>query len=217
MIGIWWFRQAVVLIVVGIIWRMQGATGIRFVMEKEECFSYKVEYEGDTLHISFVVIKSDSPWHFSEDGVDLVIKGPSGEHIHDFHDKISQKFEFVVQNKGLYRFCFTNKSLYTETIDFDVHVGHFAYYDQHAKDEHFSPLLTQIEKLEEALYNIQFEQHWLEAQTDRQAIVNDNMSSRAVYKAMFESVALVGVSALQVYLLQRLFERKLGTSRVWSH
>lgn len=36
--------------------------------------------------------------------------------------------------------------------------------------EHFQPLLEQISKLEEALYNIQFEQHWLEAQTDRQAI-----------------------------------------------
>lgn len=36
--------------------------------------------------------------------------------------------------------------------------------------EHFGPLLEQIGKLEEALYNIQFEQHWLEAQTDRQAI-----------------------------------------------
>ena len=36
--------------------------------------------------------------------------------------------------------------------------------------EHFAPLLEQIAKLEEALYNIQFEQHWLEAQTDRQAI-----------------------------------------------
>lgn len=36
--------------------------------------------------------------------------------------------------------------------------------------EHFNPLLDQIAKLEEALYNIQFEQHWLEAQTDRQAI-----------------------------------------------
>lgn len=38
--------------------------------------------------------------------------------------------------------------------------------------EHFTPLLEQIGKLEEALYNIQFEQHWLEAQTDRQAIGN---------------------------------------------
>lgn len=35
--------------------------------------------------------------------------------------------------------------------------------------EHFNPLLEQISKLEEALYNIQFEQHWLEAQTERQA------------------------------------------------
>jgi hypothetical protein len=36
--------------------------------------------------------------------------------------------------------------------------------------EHFAPLFDQIAKLDEALYNIQFEQHWLEAQTDRQAI-----------------------------------------------
>jgi len=44
--------------------------------------------------------------------------------------------------------------------------------------------------------------------------VNDAMSRRAVHKAIFESAALIGASALQVYLLQRLFERKLGTSRV---
>lgn len=42
----------------------------------------------------------------------------------------------------------------------------------HMPAEHFNPLLDQISKLEEALYNIQFEQHWLEAQTDRQAIGN---------------------------------------------
>ena len=36
--------------------------------------------------------------------------------------------------------------------------------------EHLNPLLEQISKLEEALYNIQFEQHWLEAQTERQAL-----------------------------------------------
>lgn len=36
--------------------------------------------------------------------------------------------------------------------------------------EHLTPLLDQIIKLEEALFNIQYEQHWLEAQTERQAI-----------------------------------------------
>ncbi|KAK6259605.1 hypothetical protein SCA6_014079 [Theobroma cacao] len=120
------------------------------------------------FHVSFVVIKADSPWHFSDEGIDLVIKGPSGEQIHDFRDKT----------------------------------------------KHIAPLLEQISKLEEALYNIQFEQHWIEAQTDRQAIVNERMGRRAIHKAMLESAALTGASILQVYLLRRLFERKLGTSGV---
>ncbi|XP_078175957.1 emp24/gp25L/p24 family/GOLD family protein [Carex rostrata] len=193
---------------------MGPALGIRFVIDREECFSHQVEYEGDTLHASFVVIKTDTPWHYSDEGVDLVVKDPSGAQIHDSRDKISDKLEFVVQKRGLHRFCFTNKSPYHETIDFDVHVGHFSYFDQHAKDEHFAPLLDQIAKLDEALYNIQFEQHWIEAQTDRQAILNEGMSKRAIQKAIFESLALIGASVLQVYLLRRLFERKLGTTRV---
>ncbi|PIA51241.1 hypothetical protein AQUCO_01100227v1 [Aquilegia coerulea] len=202
------------IVVVAFMLCLQSVCGIRFVIDREECFSHLVQYEGDTVHVSFVVIKADAPWHYGEEGVDLIVKGPSGDQIHDFRDKTSEKFEFVVHTKGLHQFCFTNKSPYHETIDFDVHVGHFTYFDQHAKDEHFTPLLDQIGKLEEALYNIQFEQHWLEAQTDRQAMVNEGMSKRAVHKAMFESAALIGVSVLQVFLLRRLFERKLGTSRV---
>ncbi|KAK0588435.1 hypothetical protein LWI29_000855 [Acer saccharum] len=46
--------------------------GIRFDIDREECFSYNVHYEGVTLHLSFVFIKADTPWHFKEDGVDLV-------------------------------------------------------------------------------------------------------------------------------------------------
>ncbi|ESW14518.1 hypothetical protein PHAVU_008G288000 [Phaseolus vulgaris] len=207
-------RLALVLVLIGALGKLQRSEGIRFVIDRDECFSHDVKYEGDTVHVSFVVIKADSPWHYGDEGVDLVVKGPSGEQIHDFRDKTSDKFDFVAHKSGVHKFCFTNKSPYHETVDFDVHVGHFSYFEQHAKDEHFTPLLEQIGKLEEALYNIQFEQHWLEAQTDRQAIVNDAMSRRAIHKAIFESAALIGASALQVYLLQRLFERKLGTSRV---
>lgn len=202
------------LLAVGLLSCLQSAVGIRFVIDREECFSHQVPYEGDTVHVSFVVIKAETPWHYGNEGVDLVVKDPAGNQIHDFRDKISDKFEFIVRKKGLHRFCFTNKSPYHETIDFDVYVGHFSYFDEHAKDEHLSPLLEQINKLEEALYNIQFEQHWLEAQTERQAIVNEGMSRRAIHKALFESAALIGASVLQVYLLRRLFERKLGTSRV---
>lgn len=193
---------------------LRGAAAIRFVIDREECFSHNVDYEGDTVHVSFVVIKADTPWHYTQDGVDLVIKDPRGDQIHDCRDKISDKFEFIVHKRGVHRFCFTNKSPYHETVDFDVHIGHFSYFDQHAKDEHFGPLFEQIAKLDEALYNIQFEQHWLEAQTDRQAILNENMSRRAVHKALIESAGLVAASVVQVYLMRRLFEHKLGSSRV---
>lgn len=196
-----------------LLWSLKEAEGVRFVIDREECLSHDVKFEGDTVHVSFVVIKADSPWHFTDEGVDLLIKEPSGDQIYDFRNKISEKYEFVVHKKGIYRFCFYNKSPYHETIDFDVQVGHFAY-NQHAKDEHFTPLMEQISKLEEVLYNIQFEQHWFEAQIDRQEIVNDSMGRRAIHKAMFEAAALIGASILQVYLLKRLFERKLGTSRL---
>ncbi|XP_021848271.1 transmembrane emp24 domain-containing protein p24beta2 [Spinacia oleracea] len=194
---------------------LKGANGLRFVIDREECFSHKIQYEGDNVHFSFVVIKADTPWHHeNEGGVDLVVRGPEGEQLHDTHDKTSEKFEFIAHKKGVYNFCFTNKSPYHETIDFDVLAGHYGYVDPHAKDEHLSPVYEQISKLEEALYNIQFEQHWLEAETDRQALINEGMSRRAIHKAVFESAALVGASVLQVYLLKRMFERKLGTSRV---
>lgn len=52
---------------------VQAVCGIRFVIDREECFSHNVEYEGDTIHASFVVIKVDASWHYSKDGVDLVV------------------------------------------------------------------------------------------------------------------------------------------------
>lgn len=62
------------------------------------------------------------------------MKGPKGEQVQDFRDKTSDKSDFVVHNEGLYQFCFTNKSPYHETIDFDVHSSHFYNDAEHAKD-----------------------------------------------------------------------------------
>ncbi|XP_024976290.1 transmembrane emp24 domain-containing protein p24beta2-like [Cynara cardunculus var. scolymus] len=187
--------------------------GIRFLMDKEECFSHKVESPA-TIRFSFVVIQVYNAWDIAVVGVDLVVKGPKGEQIHDIRDKTSDKYEFVTHNEGLYQFCFSSKSAFQEIIDFDVHSSHLYNDFQHAKDDHFNPILEQISKLESALNNIQFEQHWLEAESDRQTIIMEAMSKRAMHKAIFESTALVGASILQVYLLKRLFKRKLGMSRV---
>ncbi|XP_022769559.1 transmembrane emp24 domain-containing protein p24beta2-like [Durio zibethinus] len=162
------------------LWSLKEAEGMGFVIDEKNAYLMTSSSKGTLSYCE--------------------IKGPSGDQIHDFRDKISEKYEFVVHKKGIYHFCFYNKSPYHETLDFDIQVGHFAYNNQHAK---------MVSNLEEALYNIQFEQHWIEAQTDRQATVTDSMGRRAIHEAMFESAALIEASSLQVYLLKRLFERKL--------
>ncbi|KAG0488185.1 hypothetical protein HPP92_006996 [Vanilla planifolia] len=152
------------VIAVGLMSYMQSAVGIRFVIDREECFSHEVPY----VEIQFMF------------------------HLLSSNLRLRGIMEMRVGSCDL-AFLYSAVLLVTSTSLLS---------------------LEQINTLEEALYNIQFEQHWLEAQTERQALVNEGMSRRAVHKALFESAALIGASILQVYLLRRLFERKLGTSRV---
>lgn len=67
-------RFVVMMAFVGVLLlNLRMSEGIRFVIDREECFSHNVQYEGDTVHVSFVVIKAESPWHYGDDGVDLVV------------------------------------------------------------------------------------------------------------------------------------------------
>ncbi|EFJ16102.1 hypothetical protein SELMODRAFT_116990 [Selaginella moellendorffii] len=191
-----------------------SAQALRFVIDRKECFAHPVEYDGDLVHVSYVVVKSDSTWGFEQAGVDLVVEGPGGIQAYDVRNKPEEKSQFVAHSKGLYKFCFHNLSPVHETIAFDVYVGHFPPPDDHAKDDHIDPLMGQIARLEEALYSVSFEQHWLQAQTERQSVLNNAMSKRVVYKAVVESAALISASLLQVYLLRRLFEKRFASSRV---
>jgi p24 family protein beta-1 len=62
-----------VIVLIGMFLNLKETEGIRFVIDRDECFSHDVKYEGDTVHVSFVVIKADSPWHYGDEGVDLVV------------------------------------------------------------------------------------------------------------------------------------------------
>lgn len=64
---------APIVIVLSLLLSLRCTIGLRFVIDREECLSHSVPYEGDTVHVSFVVIKADSPWHFGDEGVDLVV------------------------------------------------------------------------------------------------------------------------------------------------
>ncbi|XP_028180409.1 mitogen-activated protein kinase 5-like [Glycine soja] len=58
------------------------------MIDKDECLSHDVKYEGDTVHVSFIVIKADSPWHYDDEGVDLV----AYMILHDIH-AVVESFE----------------------------------------------------------------------------------------------------------------------------
>lgn len=53
---------------------MNAVLGIRFVIDRRECFSHNVEHEADRVHASFVVIKVDASWQYTDDGVDLEVR-----------------------------------------------------------------------------------------------------------------------------------------------
>ncbi|KAG0577351.1 hypothetical protein M758_5G143600 [Ceratodon purpureus] len=210
-----WWRQVVLLLGVLLVVARQ-AEGIRFVIDKKECWHHEVPYDGDQVRVSYVVIKSESAWSFDHTavGLDLIVEGPAGHQVHTSKAKVEDKFDFRAARRGLYKFCFFNRNSMHETVDFDVHIGYHIESpdEEHVKDEHIEPLMMQIERLEESLYSIQFEQHWLLAQTDRQEIVNQAMSKRFMYKAVLEATCLIGCSVLQVVLLRRLFDKKFAQS-----
>jgi hypothetical protein len=195
---------------------MAPVHAIYFVLDKQECFQKYVENEYDKVYVSYVIVKVDTPWSFSRVGVDFTVEGPHGQRYYSSNKKDSAKVDFTAPRKGYYKFCFVNQSPMQDTIDFDVYVGHPPKTDEDlAKDEHLSPVMEQLTRLEQALYSVRFEQHWLSAQTAHQAIVNQAMGKRIIYKVVVESAGMIGASFLQVYLLRLLFERKLGkASRV---
>ncbi|GLT57484.1 hypothetical protein SLA2020_304520 [Shorea laevis] len=124
----------VLALILALLPNVKTVLAIRIFMQGEECLSYEVKYIGDTLLVSFVVVKYESSWQKDQQVFDLVVKGPSGEQTIDFRDRVCEKFEFVSHEKGHHRFCFINKSPYYETIDFEVQENHFTVYDKHAKD-----------------------------------------------------------------------------------
>jgi hypothetical protein len=54
------------------------AEAVRFVLSREECFTENVEYDGDMVHVSFVVISYEHAWNYHQEasGIDLSVRSP---------------------------------------------------------------------------------------------------------------------------------------------
>lgn len=190
-------------------------TSFTFTIDRKECFQHHVENEGDYVYASFVVVKSEYPWGGADQQVvDLVVEAPAGYHVHTSTKKSEETFHFVAVRSGDYKFCFSNHSPIHETIAFDFHSSHIITKEEAAKDEHIDPLMTEISMLSAEVENAAYEVRYSFYLSGQHAEAEKKTGRRVIFKATLQSIALIGCGVAQVYLLRRLFERKLGQSRV---
>lgn len=94
------------IVVVIFLCRHHSVVGIRFVIDKQECFSHQVQYAKDTLHVSFVVIKVDASWQQTTDGVDIVVS------THSIYMLINYRQKHFFSLQILYQISILSLSLF---------------------------------------------------------------------------------------------------------
>jgi len=180
----------------------------------QECVYEEVQFDGDHVSGSFVVVDHGLAWNSGEEGVELVITNPSGHQVMAVKADVGQQFEFRAHQHGLYKFCFNNPGSTPETISFHIHVGHVPGIEDIARDEHLKPVNVKIAQLREALEAVSAEQIYLRARDYRHRITSESTNRRLIIYTVVEYVCLVGVSLGQVYLIRKLFDKRLGYNRV---
>jgi hypothetical protein len=133
------------------------AVQVHVPAHEEECFGEHVD-GGNKITGSFEVISSDSGIH----DVDAAILGPAGEAHYHVTRQRQGHFTVMAPATGLYRLCFSNrKSTMTgKTVAFSLRAGDDLYRDI-AKQEHISPLETEITKLQDAIALVEDEQEYM--------------------------------------------------------
>ncbi|CAI7789055.1 unnamed protein product [Closterium sp. NIES-54] len=206
------FRELLLLVLV--LSASSGAHGVRFTLDRKECLTEYVNWVGDVVHGNFVVVSADAWGDWEQNGVDLVISDPDGYTAFSTEGQTLGKFEFMSQREGDYRFCFSNKSPVFETVSLEVFVGHQVQPHEIATDEHILPIVTKLSGLHNHITSVYFEAKWFHAQAERQNQLAQATTRKLVVKTAVQSLALIICSFLQVYLLRRLFEKKLGRTMV---
>ncbi|CAI5473520.1 unnamed protein product, partial [Closterium sp. Yama58-4] len=99
-------------------------------------------------------------------------------------------------------------------LSLEVFVGHQVQPHEIATDEHILPIVTKLSGLHNHIESVFLEAKWFHAQAERQNQLAQATTRKLVVKTAVQSLALITCSFLQVYLLRRLFEKKLGRTMV---
>jgi len=172
----------------------------------EECF-YEKASKQDNLFLMFEVAEGG----FLD--IDVTIKSPRGQILHQVDRESSGKFSFAARDEGIHSFCFSNKmstvtpKIVMFTIEKTGHLEKQAAEGEDDGDSH-SKLEEMTQELSIAMTGVKHEQEYMEVRERIHRAINDNTNSRVVLWAFFESLVLVAMTLGQVYYLKRFFEVK---------
>ncbi|CAI7756959.1 unnamed protein product, partial [Closterium sp. NIES-53] len=142
------------------------------------------------------------------------VEDPDGYHVHSSQGQTDGVFSFESMREGDYKVCFTNKSPINEEIVFELHVGHHFSEKELAKEEHVEQTRDKAANLYERVMVLSMQAKFRHSQAQRLNELAKTTTARLIFKTAVQSGALILCCSIQVYLLHRLFERKLGRSFV---
>jgi len=171
------------------------------------CFYADVDKAGEKIGFYFAVQSGGS---FD---IDFDIKDPHHKVLLDGEKERQGDYVLTANTVGEYSFCFENdmSTLTDKLVDFDILVESEPRREAPAKpgqiSEHTSALEESIFRLNGMLMNVKRLQQHLHTQENRGFSVVKSTQNRLFWYAVSETLCVIGMAVLQVYVLQTFFTK----------
>lgn len=147
--------------------------------------------------------------------IDYNVKGPRDDSIISGEHERQGDYIFTANDAGEYEFCFSNdmSTFVEKLIDFEILLEHEARPTQEGKDTQ-PEQLTQMEesllKISGSLTHIARTQKYFRTRENRNSATVSSTEERIFWCALLESVAMVAMACLQVFVVKGFFHVKKG-------
>ncbi|KAG2199581.1 emp24/gp25L/p24 family/GOLD-domain-containing protein [Mucor mucedo] len=190
------------------------ATALTYNIAANEkaCFYSWADKPGKKLGFYFAVQQGGS---FD---IDFDITGPNGASILNGEHERQGDYVFTAQHAGEYAFCFSNDmSTFAEKlVDFEISVEHEVRpnFQKDASGKEQPATLTEMEeslfRLSGSLTNIARTQKYFRTRENRNFATVASTQDRIFWFAFMESIAIMAMAALQVFVVKNFFNVKRG-------
>lgn len=182
----------------------RGALGVQITVPAsgDDCYTQEVE-QANKLAGSFEVLAGGLL------DVDCTVTGPNRETHYSTQRQKSGAFSLLAPTTGSYSICFSNRlSTQSEkTVAFSLHAGDALFRDV-AKQEHVTPLESEVTQLSDAINKVEDEQQYMVARERASRDMNESTNRRVLWFSLLEAAVFIALGAWQISYLRSSFEKK---------